>query len=291
MPQRIIVLGMFRSGTSLHAKLVQSWGAFAGSESDLFADRYGYLEHLALQKLDDDLMDHNDRLPPVAEVLQQRAKDPEYRERALQTLDQMDRQAEKHGAVAWFWKDPRLPMVLPFWADIWGDVLYVIPVRHPMETIRSAAEMDGVPVNSMAFSAGLLYWQYNMLNILNFTRDTTRKIFIAFDQLISNPEFECQRLCRFLDTECGVSTDEINARARTMTSIVKASNRHHREETSLANVEQATREQRELYNFLRVKTLYPQEEFISDSYALYPGWRDYLQAVTMLMAQDPVQDN
>ncbi len=75
------------------------------------------------------------------------------------------------------------------------------------------------------------------------------------------------------------------------TSIVQASNRHHREETSLANVEQATREQRELYNFLRLKTLYPQEEFSSDHYALYPGWRDYLQAVTMLMAQDPVQDN
>jgi hypothetical protein len=48
-------------------------------------------------------------------------------------------------------------------------------------------------------------------------------------------------------------------------------------------MEQATKEQRALYNFLRVKTLYPDEAFQRDDFALYPGWREYLAAMEMLL--------
>ncbi len=290
MTERIIILGMFRSGTSLHAKLAQAWGAFAGSQDDLFADRYGYLEHLALQKLDDDLMDHNDRVPPDATVLQVRAHDPAYRERALALLAQMDQQADQQGAVAWLWKDPRLPMVLPFWTEIWGNVIYIIPVRHPSEIIESAAEMDGVPLDSMAMSAGLLYWQYNMLNALTFTRHSQRKLFVAFDQLVSNPDRECQTICRFLDAQCGISSTETEQRVQRLISQVNSGQRHHREMKSLLDVPQASREQQELYSLLRLKTLYPDEKFRQEAFALYPGWRDFLQAVDMLMAASRTQD-
>ncbi|HEY2979790.1 MAG TPA: sulfotransferase, partial [Anaerolineales bacterium] len=135
MTSRIIILGMFRSGTSITARLVQSWGAYAGPESDLFGDRYGYLEHLGLQKLNDELMDLKDRVPPVAELLLERSQDPQYMDRAMQLLDSMDRQAKEHASIAWVWKDPRLPMLLPFWTNLWGNAIYVITVRHPIETI------------------------------------------------------------------------------------------------------------------------------------------------------------
>jgi len=57
-------------------------------------------------------------------------------------------------------------------------------------------------------------------------------------------------------------------------------------------MEQTTREQRALYNFLRVKTLYPDEAFNPDDFALYPGWREYLQSLDLvlkLQANEPSQ--
>jgi hypothetical protein len=55
-------------------------------------------------------------------------------------------------------------------------------------------------------------------------------------------------------------------------------------------MEQATREQRALYNFLRVKIMYPDEAYQQDDFALYPGWREYLQAMDMLLALSTSQD-
>src|SRR5687767_594061 len=192
MPDRIIVLGMVRSGTSITTRLVQRWGAYTGPDSDLFGDRYGYLEHLGLQKINDELMDNNDRIPPATELLVERPRDPIFRERAQQLLDSMDNQAGKHQASAWVWKDPRLPMLLPFWTNVWNDVIYVIPIRHPMETIHSAASMEGVAPEDLPSSAGLLYWQYNMLNVISYTQGSHRKIFLSFDQLTRHPLAECE---------------------------------------------------------------------------------------------------
>jgi hypothetical protein len=39
-----------------------------------------------------------------------------------------------------------------------------------------------------------------------------------------------------------------------------------------------------LYNFLRVKAIYPDEAFNRDDFALYPGWREYLQVADMLVS-------
>lgn len=284
MPERVIVLGMYRSGTSLCTRLVQKWGAYAGLEQDLFGDRYGYLEHLGLQKLNDDLVEHNDYLPPLPEVLVKRAQDQNYRERALNLLALMDEQAGQQQAPAWVWKDPRLPLLLPFWASLWGNVVYVIPIRHPLESIFSAAEMDGVPAENLPLSAGLVYWQYNMLNTLIFTRSSRRTIFIAYDQLIAHPQQECARLCRFLDEHCGLDSAEAERRTAAMAACVEPGQRHYRYAKALAEMPQATREQRALYDFLRVKTLCPDEPFREDDFALYPGWREYLQAVDALLA-------
>ena len=133
MSNRIIVSGIYRSGTSLSAALIHRWGAYVGREADLFQDEYGYLEHFALQKLNDELLNNNSRVPTPANQLVEKAQDPVFKERALQILDAMDEEAKENQAIAWVWKDPRLPLVLPFWSGIWGDVIYVIPVRHPVK--------------------------------------------------------------------------------------------------------------------------------------------------------------
>ena len=291
MSNRIIVSGIYRSGTSLTAELIHQWGAYAGHETDIFQDQYGYMEHLALQKLNDELLGNNSRVPTPVDQLLEKAQDSTLKEQALQILDEMDKEAEQNNAIAWVWKDPRLPLVIPFWANIWGDVIYVIPVRHPVETILSAASMEGLSPDEVPLSAGFAYWQFCMLNILLFTENSNRKLFIAYDQLVQNPQQQCTSLCHFLDEQCGMPTESASQRIDRMASKIAASQRHYQHPKSLAETGMSTREQRALYNFLRVRTAYPDEAFNKDDFALYPGWREYLQVMDMLVSSGSAQES
>lgn len=284
MPHRIIVCGIYRSGTSLITKLVQEWGAYIGRKDDLFEDEYGYLEHLALQKINDDLLNNNSRVPVPVDVLIEKTKDVELKQRAEKTLEEMDGETRAHNLPAWAWKDPRLPLTLPFWSDLWQDVIYIIPVRHPVETILSAAKMEGLDPENTPLSAGLAYWQFCMLNTLNFTQNSRRKIFISYDQLIQNPLQECSRLGNFLDQQCDIPPLEGDHRVDAMAARVHADQRHYQAPASLADLEVAAAEQRALYNFLRVKTIYPNETFRPNDFALHPGWMEYLQAMDVMVS-------
>jgi hypothetical protein len=284
MPHRIIVSGIYRSGTSLTAELIHRWGAYVGRQDDIFQDEYGTLEHLALQRLNDELLNNNSHVPTPVDQMLEKATDPALRERALQILDAMDEEAQQNEAIAWVWKDPRLPLVLPFWADLWGDVIYIIPVRHPVETILSAASMDGLAPEDVPISAGFAYWQFCMLNVLTFTDNSPRKFFIAYDQLLRDSRRESTRLCHFLDEQTGMSSDDAGRRIDSMTSQIATDKHHFRHPRSLAEIETTTNEQRALYNFLRVKTIYPDETFNQDDFFLYPGWKEYLQAMDMLVS-------
>ena len=287
--RRIIVLGIMRSGTSLTAELVRLWGAYSGGENNLWKSDindqrgYGYMEYVPLQKLNDELLDHNDRVPPTRQQMEERAQDPVFREQAMGLLRKMDEQAENNGFDTWIWKDARLPLTLPFWVQIWEDPIYAITIRHPAEVALSSAQTEELDPNDLPFSAGLIYWQYCMLNILAFTRDNPNKIFVAYDQLLDDPISECTRLCQFLDQQCGKSIEESQARIEAMVPHVARNQRHHQYGKSLAEMEQSTREQRALYNFLRTKVRYPEEAFREEDFSLYPGWREYLQAMDMLL--------
>ena len=291
MSERIIVSGIYRSGTSLTAELVRRWGAYAGRKSDLFQDDYGYMEHLALQKINDILLNDNSRVPTPTAEIEKKAQDPILKEQALQTLYEMDKEAAQNGATAWVWKDPRLPLTLPFWANIWGDVVYVIPVRHPVETILSGAKMEGLDPDQVPLSAGFAYWQFSMLNTLLYTEKSTRKFFIAYDQLVQNPQQECARLCHFLDEQCRTSPESAGERIKLMMEQISAGQHHYQHPKPLADIETTTREQRALYNFLRVKTMYADETFNKDDFTLYPGWLEYLQTMDAFVSMIQTQEN
>jgi hypothetical protein len=290
MPKRIIVLGTMRSGTSLTAELIKRWGAYSGGESDLWKSDvndprgYGYMEYIPLQELNDELLDHNDRVIPAHELLEERALDPAFRNKALTLLQHMDEETEKNKLDTWIWKDARLPQTLPFWVKLWGDPIYVITIRHPAEVALSSAKTEELDADNLPFSAGFLYWQYCMLTILCLTQESHRKIFIAYDQLTNDPLYQCTRLGHFLDEHCGRSAGDSQQRITSMLPQVSRSQRHHICSKDLAEIEQATREQRALYDFLRVKTMYPEETFRKEDFALYPGWKEYLQAMDMLLA-------
>jgi hypothetical protein len=290
MAKRIIVLGTMRSGTSLTAELIRLWGAYGGVEKNLWKSDandprgYGYMEYIPLQDLNDKLLDNNDRIPPFDHVLEEKTSDPRFRETALRLIHDMDEQAEKKNFYAWIWKDARLPLTLPFWTKLWDDPIYVITIRHPAEVALSSARTEELNEDSIPFSAGLAYWQYCMLNILSYTQESHHKIFLTYEQLIKDPAGECTRLCRFLDEHCGISSEAARQRVEAMLPHVARNQRHHHYPKALAEMEQATREQRALYDFLRVKTMYPDEAFRQGDFALYPGWREYLQVMDMLMS-------
>jgi hypothetical protein len=297
MPERIIVLGIMRSGTSLTAELVRLWGAYAGTEDDLWKSNpsdprgYGYMEYIPLQDLNDELLGFNETVPPPSTELAEKASDPAYRDKALELIHGMDTLAAKSDSVAWVWKDARTVLTLPFWVEILKDPIFVITVRHPAETALSAAKTEEMAEESVPFSAGLAYWQYCMLNILNYTQENHRKIYIVYDQLLSKPVQECTRLAHFLDEHCQMPSESALSRIDAMLPQISTKERHFHYQKSLADMEQATREQRALYNFLRVKTLYPHETFNPEDFILYPGWREYLQCMDMLMAMSQAQDN
>src|SRR6185369_16935799 len=214
----------------------------------------------------------------------EKTKDPTFQQRARQILSDMDAEAESNQATAWTWKDPRLPLAIPFWADLWQDAIYIVPVRHPVETILSGSKMEGIEPEQVPLSAGFAFWQFCMLNVLNFTQSNPRKIFIAYDQLIQNPQYECERLCRFLDEQCGTDSATRAQRVQAMSSQISAAQRHYQSPAYLADLDTASAEQRALYNFLRVKTLYPNETFNPHDFAMHAGWMEYLQTMDMLVA-------
>jgi hypothetical protein len=241
------------------------------------------MEYIPLQDLNNELLDNNDRVPPLVESLDQKISSRKYRGQAESLLQTMDDMTKKDKADEWVWKDARLPLTLPFWSDLWGDVIYVITIRHPAEIALSLAQAAEIDKENLPYSAGFIYWQYCMLQVISFTQYSRRKIFMGYDQLMDNPLQECTRLCNFLDNTCEKSSQDSQKRIDTMLPRVAKNQQHQHYKRSLAEMPQATREQRALYDFLRVKILYPDEFFNVDDFALYPGWREYLESVDMLM--------
>jgi hypothetical protein len=130
-----------------------------------------------------------------------------------------------------------------------------------------------------------------MLNVLTFTEKSHRKFFIAYDQLIEKPQPECRRLCEFLDRECEIPSKDMNLRIDNMSAQITAKQHHFQHPKALSEIKVTTREQRALFNFLRLKTIYPNETFCSDDFTIYPGWMEYLQTTDMLLSLNEVQDN
>ena len=214
---------MHRSGTSLVAEMLHRWGAFGRVAECLPANQWNAHGYWELAPL----VDFNNRLlaavgatwtcPPDASEdakLTALARQPAYRAEALQLLASM--KGSQNGN--WFWKDPRLSLLLPFWQQLWGDVRYVICVRDPLEICRSLRERD-----DLNFGISIVLWQRYMLAILERTSNA-RAIFLSYSALLQNSAHECLRLSRFLSRS--TKTDSANVSLKAMRAAVDSELRH-----------------------------------------------------------------
>lgn len=289
---RIIVLGMPRSGTSLIADLVRQWGALLGEAHELpRADEHnprGYWEYLPLRSFNNDLLTSvgaNKFVPPddtAVEALRECADNPNYRDRAISLIETMD---QRSIGRAWCWKDPRLPILMPFWSRILQDkVAYIIPIRNPLAIASSQQAFANIPfpVHPFPISMPLIYWQRNMLDILYYTEHHQRKIFVEYEQFIKQPQETCDRLCVFLNNVAGQNVDSAD-RIAAMVQVIDPALQRQKSLQSLETVPQATDEQRALYTLLKARVHNANHPaYIPGEVRLYAGWHDYLRCVAAL---------
>lgn len=281
MPKAIIVLGMHRSGTSLLAEAVCRWGAYAGRAKDLIeagrANPRGFWEFEPLVSFNNLLLASLDAdwcLPPpegTEALMELRASEQWFKKRASYLISRMEAAGRP-----WFWKDPRLCILLPFWKKHL-DATYVITIRKPTEVALSLFKRNGMPT-----SAALLLWQYYMLSLLKNVHDVQSKIFVEYDALASGSDEEFRRLSAFLDANCGGSSDPAG-RLKNMMSVATPELNHNGPEASTAHC-QLTREQQKLQEVLERSLSNCQAGTYPEGCDLYPGWREYLEVCYTLRA-------
>lgn len=282
MRRPIIVLGMHRSGTSLVAELVGRWGAF-GSDDFLPADYrnpQGYWEYAPLVHFNRRLLAKvrsQSFVPPSdqdEETLGVLASTGSWRNEGLQLIAAM----ETSTASAWYWKDPRLAITLTFWQKLWSEPVYVIVVREPLDTALSLKKRDGLPL-----TAGILLWQRYMSAILQRTEMHSRRIFVQYERLLSEPADECRRLCDFLEKHSSQGeTTSKNDRIAAMLAAVNPRLRSNANQGAFFSAQDATDGQKSLYRFLQSRCCNENVQLDPEVFDIYPGWRDYLEALAAL---------
>ena len=280
----IIVLGVERSGTSVVAEMVQRWGAYAGPSEKLHsADEHaprGYWEFLPLWDLLAELGEFDTGATWWDHDFQQRvekkAADPMFRKKAI------DLMAEMHKEGPWFWKDPALSHFLPFWKQIWGDAIYIITVRNPLDTAVSWQKFimpSNMKVRISFVAMNLLRWQHMMTQILQHTEDAQHRLFFGYEDIMHNPRAQAKRLACFLNAKFSKRASP----TQEMVDVVESQLWRNNCGTPFEQVPEATSVQKALYAFAKRKIDNPLEPFDVTKYPLPPGYLEFLNVQEALL--------
>jgi hypothetical protein len=270
----VIILGMHRSGTSLAAEIAHRWGAYVDTSVLIETNDgnpRGYWEHRALVKLNEDLLArvHSSwKVPPTEEGrkhLARLAKKGSFRDRAERLLATMN-----PNQSVWLWKDPRLCILLPFWKEIWGSVVYLVPIRDPMAIASSLCARRDFSVPS-----ALLLWQKYMSTLISDEDVSTKAFFFSYEELLRDSPKVCDRICRFLDQNTGMDDQNGEYRiARMLESIRPQLNRNHAA-LSLSETTEGMEVRHDLYRVLMLHAEGAAGHVIP-TFPMPPGWRQVL---------------
>lgn len=146
----VFVTGMHRSGTSFAMRTLHLLGIDIGDEHDLMPpgpdNRAGYWENRLVKEYDDELLAHLggawDRPPVLAPGWADAPDLDPWRERAAAILDRSFATAASTGGRIGI-KDPRISLLLPFWATVVPFAGSVVIVREPREVVASLEKRNG----------------------------------------------------------------------------------------------------------------------------------------------------
>lgn len=193
----VMVTGMHRSGTSLHAGVLNILGAnlgdgLLGPRSDV--NSKGYFEHKKIMRNNQHLLETLsldwDSLASLPNNWIERSN--KYLEKAKVLVKQSF--AEKEIFCI---KDPRFCRLLPMWVKIFDDLgvnlLLVLCVRNPSDVVKSLYKRS-----KMKKSKAMRLWEiYNREMVENSTG--LNRIFSHYDDLVDNVEISVNGIIKFVD--------------------------------------------------------------------------------------------
>lgn len=206
----VIILGPHRSGTSLGAAAISALGANLGISS-LYSNeenKRGFFEHPEVVDLNERLLSHLggswDNPGFFGEKALSGADIACFEKEAIELLSSPF-QKTYFSAV----KDPRLCQLLPFWLNIFehcgykrDNLYFVHMVRDPLEVALSQATRAERNPSFYEFGRllqeGAALWLSLTVQALQYSK-SYKNLFVAYDQLLEEPQRQLDRLASFLD--------------------------------------------------------------------------------------------
>jgi hypothetical protein len=228
-PQRVVVVSIGRSGTSLISRILHEvLTVDFGEEADHIPRNHnnpdGYFENAEFLTVDQRILaavGASVLSPPPIDF----ASHMDARIRS-NFVDGCGRLLEKYAAnkPAFGWKDPRLSFTLPIWRAACPDITPIIAFRKPESVLASIAAQLDQPVETLA---GLWFAYYR--HVLTHT-DGLNRLFVSFDQLLAEPVTVVRSMAKHLNRQ--MSNEEIAAR---LVGIVKPQQSRHSSAENAAN--------------------------------------------------------
>ncbi len=203
-PHPVIILGMFRSGTSCVATCFKELGYYFGDEAEFFpADDFnpgGYQEIK-------DLMNLNRKILGTLGMQHFRIEEipADWREipGVMSQIDSIEAMLKSKlgGRIRWGWKEPQTSVLMPLYKQVFEanqvDPFYVICVRNPLAVCASQRTHSPLPhIGERVI--GL--WLHYTLSSLRETQGK-RRLVIHYESFLQDPILFLSRASAFLETD------------------------------------------------------------------------------------------
>ena len=115
-----------------------------------------------------------------------------------------------------------------------------------------------------------------MLLLLEHTEETENKIFIPYEGLVQQPWKQAKRLYEFLNRNCEVKVSD-DMKIEVMAQTVNPKLWRNRNQIRFDQVDEATNEQKALYQFIQRKVKNPLKKFEMAKYPMHAGWQEFVK--------------
>jgi len=205
----IIVLGMHRSGTSAITRGLEVLGVdLGGNLQSAMAgvNQKGFFEDNDVVAINEAILltlSHEWHTPsPITRV---ELKNENLAGIKLMATELLREKMKLATLIAI--KDPRMPILLPFWQDIIKelciDVSYVIVIRNPLSVANSLKVRDNIEKEKSCY-----LWLKHVLPSILETIDS-RRIVVDYDNMMEQPRVELTRIAEALGLEDKLSPIEL----------------------------------------------------------------------------------